>query len=166
MLGVKFNRGFYPREGRYAVNGDETEMLIVDFTDAFKHLVINLAERSFLAGQCKLDGEDGFFVYLVLLFGAIAGPLLWGRLAAWLMRASAATAPVGRLGLQSYVDDPFLVARGTKKGRTIEFGCILLLWRALDCCLAILAQGHFLFKAGIAFACSVRCELWSVFFIR
>ena len=52
------------------------------------------------------------------------------------MRASAATAPVDRLGLQCHVDDPFLVARGTKKGRTIEFGCILVLWRALNCCLA------------------------------
>ena len=110
-------------------------MLIVDFTDAFKHLVINPAERRFLAGQCKLDGEGGFFVYLVLLFGAIPGPLLWVRLAAWLMRASAATTPVDRLGLQCYVDDPFLVARGTKKGRTIEVGCFLLLWRALNCCL-------------------------------
>ena len=63
-----------------AANGEETEMLIVGFTDAFKHLVINQAERRFLAGQCKLDGEEGFFVYLVLLFGAIAGPLLWGAI--------------------------------------------------------------------------------------
>ena len=52
------------------------------------------------------------------------------------MRKSAATTSVDRLDLQCYVDDPFLVTRGTKKGLTIEFVCVLLMWRTLNWCLA------------------------------
>ena len=68
-----------------------TNLLVLDFKDAFKHLGIRHDERRFLAGAAEIDGEPGFFVYKTLLFGIVSGPLLWGRLAAFVMRASCAT---------------------------------------------------------------------------
>ena len=67
----------------------------------------------------------------------LQGPCSGGRLAAWIMRASAATAPVDRMGLQCHVDDPRLVALGTKDGSYHRVRmCILVTWRILNCCLA------------------------------
>ena len=70
---------------------EDVELLVIDFSDAFKHLIVAPDEQRFLAGQAKMEGVDGYFVYEALLFGAVPGPLLWGRLAAWLMRAAAST---------------------------------------------------------------------------
>ena len=47
-------------------------------------------ERRYLSGVAQLAGKVLFFVCKVLLLGAISGPLLWGRVAALLMRATAA----------------------------------------------------------------------------
>ena len=91
------------------------EVLVIDFSDAFKHLIIDGSERRFLAGTATIDGQEGFFVYESLLFGVIPGPLLWGRMAAWLMRAAASLYPADRMGLQCYVDDPIMATRGTTK---------------------------------------------------
>ena len=51
-------------------------VVVIDFTDAFKQLIVHPSERRFLAGKAPSQGTDGFFVYLVLLFGHIAGPLV------------------------------------------------------------------------------------------
>ena len=67
----------------------EAELLVCDFTDAFKHLRAAASERRFMAGAATQDGVPGFFVYLSILFGHIAGPLVWGRLGAALGRATA-----------------------------------------------------------------------------
>ena len=58
------------------------ESMILDFSDAFKHLIIYVDERKYLGGRTM----RGSFVATVLRFGARAGPLLWGRLAAFAMR--------------------------------------------------------------------------------
>ena len=50
--------------------------MVIDFPDAFKHLRICPNEKRFLAGTATLDNMQGYFVYDVLLFGAVAGPLL------------------------------------------------------------------------------------------
>ena len=70
-----------------AVTGGHTtdpnsEWLVFDFKDAFKQLTVCANGQRFMAGQVTIDGVDGFFVYHSLLFGAVLGPLLWGRLPA------------------------------------------------------------------------------------
>ena len=59
------------------------EYMVLDIRDSFKQLRIQPSERRFLGGEAL----GGFIVYLVLIFGVESGPLLWGRVAAPLMRS-------------------------------------------------------------------------------
>ena len=108
------------------------EAMISDYSDAFKHLFIKPNERRFLSGTAKLDGVEGFFYYLALLFGAVAGPLLWGRVAAWLMRCTAATTPEDQAQWQCFVDDPLMALKGTRDEKIRLLSRTLLLWRTLN----------------------------------
>ena len=58
--------------------GDDVEMLVLDFTDAFEQLIVAPNERRFLSGKAL----NGWFMYITVLFGVLSGPLLWGRVAA------------------------------------------------------------------------------------
>ena len=51
-----------------------------------KHMVVHESERKYMGGHAL----GGSFCYSVLLFGTRLGPLLWGRLAALIMRITAA----------------------------------------------------------------------------
>ena len=110
----------------------EAEVFTTDFSDAFKHLFVCQNERRYLGGMGTIDGVDGYFVYLALLFGAVGGPLLWGRVAAWLMRCTASIASSSEVQLQCFVDDPLAAIQGTPDERARRIGRILLLWRALN----------------------------------
>ena len=92
---------------------EEVELLAFDFKDAFKHLHAHQDERPFLSGT----GLDGWIVYLTVLFGVVSGPLVWGRVAALVMRATQALFSDSRGRLQCYVDDPILAIRGTPEKR-------------------------------------------------
>lgn len=103
------------------------EFVVLDFKDAFKHLPVRMDERRFHAGQAAKDGVPGYFVYKTVLFGAIAGPLVWGRLAALLMRCTASALDSSRAALQCYVDDPFMVFRHPA-GQDDDLRLVVLLW--------------------------------------
>ena len=111
--------------------GEAVEVAVVDFKDAFKHLRVHPSERRFLAGASRLDGIMGYFYYCTVLFGAIAGPLVWGRIAAYLMRLTAGMFEPGHVGLQCFVDDPIIAVRGSWRDRNLRLAAILLLWCAL-----------------------------------
>ena len=111
--------------------GEAPECVVLDFKDAFKHLPVHPSERRFVAGQASINGVHGFFVYLTILFGAIGGPLVWGRVAALLMRIAAACVERDRTGLQCYVDDPLAVVRGDLATRNKQLLFIVVLWVAL-----------------------------------
>ena len=66
--------------------GEGTHLLTLDFRDAFKQLHVLPTERPFLAGAAM----DGFFSYRTVLFGVGSGPLVWCRVAAWVMRSTQA----------------------------------------------------------------------------
>ena len=87
---------------------EDWEVLILDFLDAFKHLVIDEAERGQLGGRALV----GCFVAKVLLLGAKAGPLLWGRVAALVMRIIAVMNSGTNSRLQCHVDDPAFIVGG------------------------------------------------------
>ena len=61
--------------GRIALE-DEVDVAVLDFKDAFKQLLLHEFERRFLAGTVEVKGVSSCFVYSVVLFGTIAGPLL------------------------------------------------------------------------------------------
>jgi len=112
-------------------DGDTTEdidLLVLDFEDAFNQMFVHLAERRFLAGRATIDGEEWYFYYRSVLFGHIAGPLLWGRVAAALMRCTAALVAQRRVGLQCYVDDPILALGGPPVARRKSMALVLILW--------------------------------------
>ena len=106
------------------------EFVVLDFKDAFKHLPVRVEERRFHSGQATVNGTPGYFVYKTVLFGAIAGPLVWGRLAALLMRCTAGALEDRRAALQCYVDDPFMVLRHLL-GQDGDLRLIVLLWASL-----------------------------------
>ena len=106
------------------------EMLALDFRDAFKQLWAHPSEQRFMAGSYS----EGFFTYLRVLFGVATGPLVWGRVAACLMRATHALYPPPRLGLACFVDDPFLLSLARLPTERSDF-----LW--LLCCGALWAFG-------------------------
>ena len=116
--------------------GEQVRQLVLDFKDAFKMLPVRADEMRFLAGAATVDGVDGHFYYTRVLFGVLTGPLLWGRVAALVMRCSASLYPADILSLQCYVDDPHVVVRGKEAERLLRLSTLLLLWSALNLQLA------------------------------
>ena len=66
-----------------------------------------------------------------MAFGHAAAPLLWRRLAAALTRLAQALLPPSRGRLQTYLDDPLLVLRGTQPERDGHLAMVLLVWASL-----------------------------------
>ena len=115
---------------------EDLEVGTLDYIDAFKQLWVAPEERRHLSGQATLEGVVGFFVYLTVLFGVKSGPLVWGRLAAFVMRATAAMSRVPTATYQCFVDDPFFCIGGTRLIRRRALAKTLLLWEALGLKLA------------------------------
>ena len=103
-------------------------MLVLDFKDAFKQVPVNTMERRFLAGHAA----GAWFSYASIMFGVMPGPLLWGRVAALLMRMTQAVA-TGAGFIHCYVDDPVLIVYGTPAARRRLVLKIVLLWLAVGC---------------------------------
>lgn len=102
-------------------------LFTLDFKDAFKSLRLDESERFVVAGKAG----NRFFSYETVLFGVLSGPLVWGRFAAFVMRASQAMLRPGRGRLQCYVDDPIAALRGTEAEIRHEVLLLLLAWRAI-----------------------------------
>ena len=104
--------------------GEEWEAFVLDFRDAFNHMIINADE------QCHLGGRalGGSFVYLVMISAMKAGSLLWGRLAALIMRITSVINKGDNCRLQRYVDDPAMTIGGTLKARSKVMIKTVLLW--------------------------------------
>ena len=103
---------------------EQIEFMTLDFSDAFKQLPVLHNEKKYLSGQAL----GGFFVYHKVLFGIKTGPLVWGRVAALVARATQSLLDVDRARLQIFVDDPLLVMRGTAHERNFyqKFGIELV----------------------------------------
>ena len=124
------------------------ERAVLDFSDAFKQLQVDLTEQGFLTGTCT----QGFFAYLRVLFGVVSGPLVWGRVAACVMRASQSLAihdctnaqaeqDNPHLALACFVDDPFITVAGSRAERRMMLAVVLLFWLVLGFKLAW-KKGH------------------------
>ena len=89
----------------------EVEYFVLDFKDAFKQLTIAPVERKYLGGEAL----GGFFVYTVLVFGIKSGPLIWGRVAALLMRLLQPCCSMRPLGSNALSMTPWRPWRGHLK---------------------------------------------------
>ena len=77
-------------------------------------------------------GPDGkIYLFTALGMGGAAAPLIWGRVAAWLGRHTAAMFHVDSLRIQIFVDDPLLAARGTRPQKRYHLVIGILLFLAL-----------------------------------
>ena len=108
--------------------GGFIDQLVLDFVDAFYTIGVLPAETRYQFVQ----GPDGrVFRFDVLAMGSAAAPLIWGRVAAWVMRLSSAIYSADLVRIQCFVDDPWLAARGGKKERRRRLAVIVLFWLAL-----------------------------------
>ena len=104
--------------------GEGVDLLTLDLRDAFKQLHVVETERRFLAGTTM----DGCFSYRTVLFGVGSGPLVWCRVAAWVMRSTQAWLSNNRAQTNCFVDDPIIAIRGTVvQRRRLAMGVLLLL---------------------------------------
>ena len=108
-------------------NEESIEFLTLDFRDAFKQLHVMKSERQFLTGSAM----NGFFVYNTVLFGIGSRPLVWCRVAAWVMRSTQAWLTSKRAQTNCFVDDPIIPLVGTKTQRNKAAMGVLLWWCSL-----------------------------------
>ena len=106
---------------------------MLDFADTCKHLRVDPSEQRFLTGWVS---KYGWFVYQVLFFGIVSGPLLWARVAALVMRFTCAL-NYEHTDQHTYVDDPLAVTIGTAAVAKQRFAMMILLWRVLGFKLSI-----------------------------
>lgn len=81
----------------------EEEIFTADFQDAFLNLSISAEERGYVI---ILKEEGTYAAYKGVPFGLATAPLLWGRAAAFIGRATQAMQLPHQHRLQIYVDDP------------------------------------------------------------
>ncbi len=108
-------------------NDGTWDQMVLDFRDAFKQLPVHPSEQRFLGGAAL----GGYFIYKVVLFGIKSGPLVWGRIAAYLMRLTAATIYDLPARLHCYVDDPILTVAGAPAARQRTALLVVILWLAV-----------------------------------
>ena len=123
-------------------NNEGVEFLTLDFRDAFKQLHVVASERRFLAGAAM----GGLFSYRTVLFGVGSGPLVWCRVAAWVMRSTQAWLTHDRAHTNCFVDDPIIPSKGTSSQRRKLAMGVLLWWSSLGLKLAY-EKGSFGSKA-------------------
>ena len=98
--------------------GEDVEIMVLDFKDAFKQLRVAEQERHYLAGECPVKG---FFACSRIRFGIASGPLTWGRVAAQLMIFSQSLSNDESLAMACFVDDPIIGIAGTQVFRSLLF---------------------------------------------
>ena len=108
--------------------GSDVEFFTADVTDAFLNLGITEPER----GHAIIStGQGRYAAYRGVPFGLATAPLLWGRAAAWIGRATQAIHSPWAYRGHIYVDDPVAIVTGTKETRTHSIAKTLTLWSAL-----------------------------------
>jgi hypothetical protein len=106
---------------------EEIEYLIADFRDAFFILPNKEDERHFFA----VEFRGRVLVFLRTTQGSRGAPLTWARLAALIGRLTQSVLGLEAARISTYVDDPIVVARGSRFFRRKLFAITLGMWSAL-----------------------------------
>ena len=103
----------------------------VDIRDAFMNVPAG-RDRRFTAaavpGNRNRKSKYRVILFNTLVFGSASSPTIWGRMAAWLGRSTAA---VSSSDLQCYVDDPVYVLDGPQEELAASDLALVLLWTAV-----------------------------------
>ena len=109
---------------------EQLDLLVLDFVDAFWNVPLLAAERRFFVGKLR----SRYFVFLRAAQGSRNGPLAWAgvvSLAIRLVQACLWEGGVCPARINTYVDDPLTVVRGTETRRNYLVACLVLLFTAL-----------------------------------
>ena len=109
--------------------GHEPVLAAVDIENAFHNVPVGEDKKYTVAVAEMEDGQRAHIIYDVLVFGSRSSPTVWGRYAAFLGRALAAT--FRECKFQIYVDDPLLVLPGVGGQATDWLAKILVFTKTL-----------------------------------
>jgi len=113
----------------YLAEGDDSEVsyAVLDISEAFWNIPLHPDERRFFVFQCR----GCWFVILRTAQGSRSAPLTWGRTMSLSARMAQSTAPPSRLRIETYVDDPCMIVRGTTQLRRRIILRVICVWLAL-----------------------------------
>jgi hypothetical protein len=109
------------------------EFMVADFRDAFFILPNHPKERKFFAVRYRKK----VLVFTRTTQGSRGAPLTWARFIALIARLTQSVIGAESCRLSTYVDDPILVAVGSRKQRRTIFAMTLAIWSALGLPLAL-----------------------------
>ena len=116
---------------RHPLGTDEQlDLLVLDFVDAFWNVPLMASERRFFVGKLR----SRYFVFLRAAQGSRNGPLAWAGVVSLAIRLVQACLWEGGkcpARINTYVDDPLTVVRGTETRRNYLVACLVLLFTAL-----------------------------------
>ena len=112
---------------KLGLDPSQMDFLIADFKDAFFILPNRPDERRWFVVQFR--GE--YYVFLRTTQGSRGAPLTWARFAALIARMTQSVTDVQLSRINTYVDDPILIAHGTKPERDMLYAIVLSMWTAL-----------------------------------
>ena len=130
------------------------QFLVIDFSDAFWQIPIMSLEKKFFTTKVG----DRYFVLQRAAQGSRAGPLLWARLAAMIMRMTQCILGVVNSRLACYVDDPILTLACDETTSSYHVALVVCLWRVLGLPLAFRKAQfgtHVTWTSIVKLSCSV-----------
>jgi len=100
---------------------------LLDVSDAFWNIPLHPKERKYFVCRCQGD----YYVVLCTAQGSRTAPLTWGRVMSMSDRMAQSTCPPNRLRIETYVDDPLIMVRGTIAMRKRILVRVILIWLAI-----------------------------------
>jgi len=107
--------------------GQEIELFVIDFSNAFWLLPLPVNERKFFVSVHR----GRYYVYLRNAQGSRGAPLGWGRTAALLGRLTQSMFHKNEARIEIYTDDPCITLAGSRRQRDRCVAAIVLIWRLL-----------------------------------
>lgn len=117
-----------------------SEFALVDLTDAFCHFAVTRDELQHCISPDVCEGQA--LVWVAMLFGFNAAPLLMGRLSAALGRLLQSLVKSDEAVLQIYVDDLLIAMRGRPEERRKVLSMLLYTMNALQGVMVSLEKGE------------------------
>ena len=104
---------------------------VLDFSDAYWQMPLRDDERKYFCATAKIKGKRKYLAFLRAPQGSTNSGLLWGRLAALVMRLSQSLFLESEVNLMCYVDDPLAGLVGNPAILRRNAALMILVWEAL-----------------------------------
>lgn len=110
---------------------NSSECLVCDFSDAYWQIPLRGDERKYFCATAKIKSKRKCMAFLRSAQGSTNAGLLWGRLAALVMRLSQSPYSPSELSLICYVHDPLAALHGITAVSRRNAAFMVLVWEAL-----------------------------------